>query len=116
MGHDKDFVEQLTEASVEARQALHELLAGVKEARKVIKELEEVIQRNVGEEVNTAIGNAVHTQLEEMGKATRQAMDDSVAKVQKEFDKLTNIMMTGNTRGRTSDGFNIAEVIRKGHM
>lgn len=113
MGHDQDMVERLTEAAVEARAALRDLYAGIKEARKVLKDMDGAVEKLVKEDVEAVIQEQVHTQLEEIGKATKRAMDDSVAKVQREFDKLTNIMMTGDTKGKADDGLDLRNLIER---
>jgi|SRR5580765_3907359 len=107
MGHDKDFVDQLTEASVEARTLLRDLYIAMKEARKVLKELNVSIERMATTEVRPIVEHAMQHQLDQLGVATHQAMEDSVEKVKHEFDKLANLFITGTPDGRSEDGFTL---------
>ena len=114
MGHDqKDFVDQLTEASMEARQALRELMSGIKEARKLIKELTNAVEEVAKKNVEEIVSKHIKIQMDTLGEATRHAMDDSVDKVSKEFDRLANLLMTGDTKGKSKDGFNIRDYVEK---
>jgi uncharacterized protein (DUF2267 family) len=112
MGHDpKDLVDRLTEASVEARSATHDLYAAIKEARRVMRELEDVIGTTVAADVQTVLDATVRDTLANYGDVIKQAMDDAVARVQRQFDRLTNIMMTGSPDGRPDDGYDIRTII-----
>jgi hypothetical protein len=113
VGHDKTFVDQLAEVSVEARTLLRDIYVAMKEARKVIKELNVAVEQTVAANVTQEVERAMKAGLDELGIATRKAMDDSVAKVSREFDALTELMMTGNKHGRSQDGFDLRDFVKK---
>jgi len=110
-------VDELAAAAMDAREALREVRSELREARRVITDLqaeraetEAMIRRTVDDE----LGQLVTEQLAEFNASVRKAMDTATDKVVREFDGLRNILMTGNRRGRTAAGLDIAGVIRRG--
>lgn len=107
---------QLAEATTAAREALSDLRSELKETRRVLREVrrergdvEVMVRRTVDDEV----GELVHEQVEALGEKTRQAMDEAVARVERKFAELENLMMTGNRRGRPSTGFDLRSFIEE---
>jgi hypothetical protein len=115
VGHDKDFVDQLTEASVEARAVLRDLYISMKEARKVLKEINQSIEKKIDLDVKTIVEQAMSKHLEALSISTQQAMRDSIEKVSREFDKLANIFITGSADGKPEDGFTLETFAQEYH-
>lgn len=65
----------------------HELLKDIRTERRAIERLLDGIPATVDGRIQTAL----ETGLTELGEATRKAMDASVAKVGREFDRLEAI-------------------------
>jgi len=76
---------QLDATMAEARQLLADLRSEMKEARRVLRDA----RRDATEgAVQQALEAAVQRGLDEYGATIKRAMDDAVAKVGREFDKL----------------------------
>lgn len=98
-----DLIDRLGAASLEARELLADVRSTTRELRTEIRNAaaeRERITDLIKKAVAADIEAEVKTQLSALGELTRKAMDDAVAKVGREFDKLTNIMMTGDDYGR----------------
>jgi|SRR5215471_6113657 len=76
---------QLDAAMAEARQLLADLRSEVKEARRVLRDARRDCTEGA---VQAAIEAAVERGLAEYNDTVKRAMDDAVAKVGREFDKL----------------------------
>lgn len=93
MNNDKRFKD-----SIEAANALRDLIA---EARGMKKDLEKIIKeakREAVEEAKEYIHGQVTIQLKQLGKQTEEAIAKSVARVERKFDELYELFMTGGDR------------------
>lgn len=86
---DKAKAEELRELIREA----HGLLKDMRAERKSIESLLE----GINDKVDARVENRIREHIEELGGATRKAMDNAVAKVSREFDRLEAIF-TGTER------------------
>lgn len=105
-------IDQLSAKAAECRELLGDLRSAQRSLREDVRAAEEARKKlnvAVSEMVEADPSAEVRRQLEKLGKTTREAMDKSVAKVQDEFERLTNIMMTGDPQGR-SGGFDLRNV------
>lgn len=103
-------IDQLGEASMEARSLLADIRTATKDLRQAVKESAEERERlsvAVKQAIAEDINEEVRVQIEALGEQTRKQMDAAAAKVGREFDKLANILMTGDDRGRPADGFDL---------
>lgn len=98
-----NLIDRLGEASLTARGLLADIRTATKDLRATLRDaqderarLADLIKETVAAEIHAEVA----TQLEALGEKTRQAMDDATAKVGREFDKLANILMTGDDHGR----------------
>ena len=84
-----------TAAEIEALRAAtreaHEALKDLRTERRAVQQLVDGIEGRVQRAVAALIETQVTEQLAALGKVTRKAMDDSVAKVHREFDRLERI-------------------------
>lgn len=97
-------VDQLGDASQQARDTLAEVRSELKEARRVIRELKQERDVEVKKAVDEQIEAAVKRGLEEYQGTVKKAMDNAVRHVQTEFEKLFNTYMTGRPSGHGHDG------------
>lgn len=81
----EDKLEELREATRLANQVLKDL----KQERKEIIKLLDGIPGKVAE----LVGDSVVKQLEELGKLTQKAMDDSIARVDTKFEEYSAILL-----------------------
>jgi hypothetical protein len=79
----------LRAAAEEVRQATRDAHAAAKDLRSLLREVRELLAEGADELVTEEVGR----QLDKLGPATRAAMDDAVARVSAEFDKLAAILM-----------------------
>lgn len=99
----QDFVERLTNVCKEAKQLLSEIRSEEKEMRRLIhlaRQTAELMDDALATLAKKRIREEVELQLVEFGEQTKQAMQASVQHVNEQFDRLANILMTGNSRGR----------------
>jgi F0F1-type ATP synthase membrane subunit b/b' len=82
-GEDK--LGELREATRLANQVLKDLKQERKEATELVQNYVAKLEKTIGAELVK--------QLDELGKATQKAMDDSVTRVFKKFDELAALMM-----------------------
>jgi hypothetical protein len=113
--HDKvtPLVDRLAEASTLADALLRELRSELKEARKVLREVqaervqvEAMVRRAVADEIR----EAVRDEVGKLGEATRKAVNEAHDHAIAEFGKLTNMAMYGNEQGR---GENVFDIVRQ---
>ena len=84
-----DEIEALRQAT---RQA-HEALKDLRTERRAVEQLVAGIEGRVQRAVAVLIETQVAAQVAALGKVTEKAMDDSVAKVGREFDRLAAIYL-----------------------
>lgn len=118
MPKPETFVDQLAAASTEAKEVLRDIRferAQLEKERKALDKAFTDAKANVETWVVDTINTAVSEGLAEMGKETKAAMDRSVDKVGREFDKLCNLLLRGVERPgmKGDDGFDIGEAIRR---
>lgn len=102
-------VEQLRVLTREA----HAALKDAKRARRDLDAAVKAARDAATAAARTAIGEVVEAEvaraLAELGEETRTAMDESVAKIQAEFDRIANLFLTGHRDGRGEHILNVAE-------
>lgn len=98
--------EELREVIREGRALLKDLNIAVREAREATAQ---AVSKDL---VQQRIDIAVSEGLSEYEATVKQAMSDAVNKVQREFEKLTNLMLTGKQSGKGQSLVDIA--IEKG--
>jgi ABC-type transporter MlaC component len=86
----------------------HGLLKDLRAERKAIEQL----LNGIPAKVNKRIEDAVRVGLETLGKKTREAMDASVAKVFREFDRLEAAFTGTNPAARRAGKPPLEELIR----
>jgi hypothetical protein len=109
-------VDQLTAAAVDARQALAALRSEQRETRKILREIAEerqAVQAMVRRTVEDEIAAAVRVGLEGVTDDMVKARDQAVDRINAQFDRLANILLTGNARGRT-DKLDLRRLIEEG--
>lgn len=107
---------ELAETLEVCKATLTELRSELKEARRVIKDVQEQrqqVESMVSRTVEKEIEKEVHDQLEALGKLTEESMNKAVEKVTREFDKLENIVMTGTGSGRSATGFDLRNLTKE---
>jgi signal transduction histidine kinase len=100
----RPLIDELGAAATNVRQLLGDVRAATRDLRQTIKDAEQAkaeITKAVETAVAANIEAEVRTQIEDLKATTSKAMDDATTKVFREFDKLTNLLTTGNRRGRT---------------
>jgi hypothetical protein len=99
-------IEQAGEAARKAQEAAREAnsaLSALEQQRKAVEALRADLASVVQNRCNTLINEEVSRQLGEMGEQTRAAMDASVAKVGKEFERLEKMYLgTDPENGKAS--------------
>ena len=98
----------LEEAIIEAKELLSEVRSELKEARRVIKEMKHERETYIRQEVTERLEQAVEEGLKQYAAVVVKAMDEAVAKVNREFEKLFNTFMTGHKSG---DGTDLRDLI-----
>jgi hypothetical protein len=104
------FVDQLAQASKDAKDILGEIRSELREVRRQRQALADDLvaaKAAVAEVVHQAIDAEVAKGLAEYGDTVKAAMDSAVAKVKVEIDGLFNTYMTGNKHGRAADGLDL---------
>ena len=86
----------------------HGLLKDMRAERRAIEQLLDGIPYKVDERIE----KAVEIGLEKLGKATRKAMDDSVAKVGREFDRLEAIFAGTDSASRRAGKLPLEDLVR----
>jgi len=84
-----DEVAALRQATREAHEALKDLRAERRAVEQLVAGIEGRVQRAVTDLMKAQVAEQVAT----LGEATRRAMDESVAKVGREFDRLAAIYL-----------------------
>lgn len=109
-----DLIDRLGAAAMECRELLADVRSATRDLREAVKESRKERERlatAVKDAAAAEIDQAVAAGLEELGETTRKAMDDSVAKVGAEFDKLARLFLTGHEKGRPdAGGLNLREL------
>lgn len=113
-------IDQLGAASLEARQLLADIRGATRDLRNAIRDaqaereqLADLIKRTVADDIQAEVS----TQLAKLGEQTQAAMAAATAKVGREFDRLTNIMMTGDDYARPAKGaLDLRELAREQHQ
>lgn len=98
-------VKKLEEANEDMKALIREGHETIQSARLVLKELRAEHDRwaeGIKKEVDEAVARQVKAGLEEFHVSIKQATRDAHAHVIKEFEKITNIMMYGNDKGKGS--------------
>lgn len=105
--------EEIAALKAATREA-HEVLRDLRDERRAISESVAALRAEsadipdrVRRSVQATIEHQVAEQVNKLGVATRQAMDHSVAKVQREFDRLAGIFL-----GHGPDQTSLEELIR----
>lgn len=100
---ERDFtslIDELGAQSVEGRDVIRELRSELKEARRVIRELRDERDKALATDVGARIDATVKAGLDEYADTVKAAMDNAVAHIEREFDKLFTAYMKGK---RTSE-------------
>jgi single-stranded DNA-specific DHH superfamily exonuclease len=111
----RTLIDELGAAALECRQLLADVRTASKDLRSAVREARETqasLAKAVEEMVDADIDEAVKAGLARYEKNVHAAMDAAVAKVTSEFDKLGNILLTGDPRARSHDGFDIRKLRR----
>lgn len=87
----------------------HGLLKDMRVERRAIEQLLDGIPYKVDERIE----HAVKVGLEKLGEKTRKAMDDSVAKVGREFDRLESIFTGTEPADRRAGKPPLEDLLRK---
>ncbi len=96
-------IDRLEKANEETRAVIREAHETIKTIKFTLKELQTEHARwsnGIREEVDAALAKQVELGLAEFKNDVKTATDDAHKSVFKEFDKLSNIMLYGNERGR----------------
>ena len=80
--------EELTTERHQLRAEIREAHEALKDLRAAIKEAKHLMDTLIPETVAKRFEDEVSTQLEALGTATRQAIDDATDRVTRQFDKL----------------------------
>lgn len=86
-----------TAALREAIREAHEVLKDLRAERRAVEQLLAGLEGRVQRAVEARVEEALKRDLEKLGEATDRAMRASVAKVEREFERLARIM-TGRER------------------
>lgn len=92
----------------EATRAAHEALKDLRAERRAVEQLAEKVNDLVSSAVESLIETQVAAQLEVLGRVTEKAMRHSVAKVNREFNRLAAIYT-----GRNDDGNTLEELTQR---
>jgi F0F1-type ATP synthase membrane subunit b/b' len=109
-------VDQLAAAAVDARQALAELRSEQRETRKLLREIAEerqAVQLMVRSAVTAEIDETVRDGLADLEQTMAKTRDQAIDRINAQFDRLANILLTGNARGRT-DKLDLRRLIEEG--
>ena len=96
----QDFVEQLTAASIEAREVLAELRAELREARHVIKDMQAERARALEQIADEFIREKMEPKMEHIAAELGRQQRRLEATVDKNFKRYTNVCLYGNEQGR----------------
>lgn len=96
-------VDQLGAASLDGRDVIRDLRSELKEARRVIRELREARDVEVDRVMRERVEQAVESGLAEYRETIKVAMDEAVAKVDREFERLFLTYMRGRKGDRAAD-------------
>lgn len=99
MGSPKEDAERLEKATETARELLSEIHGVTKDLHTAMRDARTISAKLTEEEMRREVKSAV----DKLGEATKQAMEDSVARVTTEFDKLQKLLM-GRTRSDRRQG------------
>ena len=85
----------------------HEAFQMLKQERREIEELKRDLPRLIDKIIMTAIDRALRERLGELEIQTNRAMRHAVETIEREFDRLKNLFLTGTEDG-TGDGLDSA--------
>lgn len=109
-------IEQLATKAIECRELLGDVRSATKGLRNAERDANEArakLATAVEEMVDQDIGGRIRDGLAEYEETLQKAIDDAVEKVGKEFEKLMNIYMTGDNRGRPPDGRDLQRLMEE---
>ncbi len=102
----------LQQTAGELRELIREAHGLLKDLRTERRAVERLLD-GIGDRVDTRIDDAVKTGLEQLGESTRQAMDNAVAKVGKEFERLERIFLGTDAESRRSGLVPLEDLFRE---
>lgn len=105
-------VDELVEASRVARSLLTELRSDMKDMRTLLKQyraIRDEMATVIADVIRASIQAEVDKQVTELGTATEKAMAEAVTRVNSEFDKLANLMLSGDPKGRGTPMIDLME-------
>lgn len=109
---EEQAAQDLREATRAAHEAIQDLRAATKDARQALGAIDQAIDQATAR-VDETVERRIVAQLDDLAKATKQAMDRSVAKVGREFDRLEAIF-TGRDPESVREGKPpLEELLRK---
>lgn len=93
-------VEELSALLPEARGVLGDIARERRALEQLLADARDGVTAAAAAKVDEVVEAEVARAVSELGEETRKAMDKSVDKVFAEFDRLANLIMTGDDRGR----------------
>jgi hypothetical protein len=109
-GAAEDWIADAGRAGTELREQIrlaHEATRDLKQARKDLQDALAEAKASIDARMEQEVSAAIDAAVKKLGQATAEAMRQSVAKVQSEFDTLADIMMG---RGREDGAPDLSEV------
>lgn len=103
----RDVAGEVAELREATRQA-HEVLGDLRRERRAVEQFAATVRADVEAAVRARIEAEVERQVGELAEVTKRAMRESVAKVEREFDRLARIF----TGRENPDRPDLEEVIR----
>ena len=98
--------EQLKEMITEGHQLLKDIKTERRALEELLKEIPNLIEKHVGDKID----RAVRLGLEQFSQSAQKAMRESVKKVSNEFQKLQNLLLTGDEEGK---GRPLDQIVRR---
>jgi ABC-type transporter Mla subunit MlaD len=104
-------IDKLVAATADARDVIREAHGVTRDLRHVITEARHLIGSGVEEALQEKLGAAVKEAVDGLGKATRKAMEESVDKVNRQFDELAAVLTGTDRKSRRAGKPGLDELI-----
>jgi hypothetical protein len=105
-------IDKLVAATEDARDVIREAHGASRDLRQLIAEARRVIATDVETALKKQLVSSVTEALEQVGSATRDAMEDAVARVNAKFDELEEILTGADPRSRRQGKPSLEDLIR----
>jgi hypothetical protein len=105
-------IERLVAATEDAREVIREAHGATRDLRQLIAETRRMIASEVEATLKKQLVTSVKESMEQVGAATKDAMDEAVRRVNAKFDELEAILTGSDPKSRRQGKPSLEELIR----